>query len=738
VGPIRFSLDPIRLWLVIATIFVAIGVLYLNFKLAERKRGLFFILRLSVYFVLIFLLLEPVRTIGEKPTEEPTVTFLIDTSGSMGVKDPISRFSLVKEFLQGSLVEGLKKKYKILFFSFASNFKRSEEGDIFQMTPQGESTDIGQALENLEEEVRGQRLAGIFLLTDGAHNVGEDPRLVAERVAVPIFSIGVGNPKKFKDLQISEVGISDFVFKNTATDIRVKIRAYGFEGKEIPVMLQKDSEILQTKKVIVPEDGTEVSLNLSFTPRLIGSFQYTVSIPPYSGEISFSNNKKDLNVQVLRDKIRILYICGQPSWEYRFLRTALKSDPSIELVSFIILRNPENVSIVPEIQLSLIPFPVTEIFTREIFNFDLLIFENFTYTRFGIPKEYLENIRKFITEKGGGFLMIGGDNSFARGGYRGTPVEDILPVEMDEAGENIVDGKFKIVARELTHPILRLSDNPGENSQIWAEMPELDGCSSLLRAKPEAVALAVHPLIKNRYGNLVILAIWEKGKGRVMSIASNTTWRWCFQARGRGGTASHYERFWHQTVHWLVKSPQLEPVHLSTDKQVYAKGEEIVLGIRVVDQYYRPSQTARVYLELVDPAGKKYDLGSASAKDGPGEYVMNYVANQEGKYTFTATAWEGTRALGRDNASCNVTIPSLELENAQLNEPLLRELSELTRGKYFHINSVEPEEIILPELRETAPVVKKVVAVWNNPFIFILLSVLLGLEWYIRRRSGMM
>ncbi|MBA7504026.1 hypothetical protein ES706_02651 [subsurface metagenome] len=738
-GTLHFSLDPNRLWLVIATILVLVALLYWNFKWIGKRKGLFFILRLSIYLLLIFLLFEPVRTIEEKPDEEASVAFLIDTSSSMGVKDPISRFSLVKEFLKGPLLEGLKEKYNLLFFTFASTFRRATVEEILQSIPQGKSTDIGQALDGLEEELRGQRLAGIFLLTDGAHNVGRDPRLVTERIPASIFSVGVGNPREFKDLQISEVQVSDFVFKNTPTDIGVNIRSYGFENKEISVILKKETEILQTKKVRMPEDGKEVSLSLRFTPRSTGSFNYTVSVPSYRGEISFANNRKDFTLQVLRDKIRILYICGQPSWEYKFLRTALKSNPSIELVSFIILRNPENISIVPENQLSLIPFPTTEIFTKQIFSFDLLIFENFTYTRFGIPKKYLENIRKFVMETGGGFLMIGGDNSFARGRYEGTPVEEILPVEMEEVkGNIIIDGKFKMLTREARHPILRLSDNPGENSQIWARMPELDGCNRLLKAKPDAIVLGVHPLIKNKYGNLVILAVWEKGKGRVMSVASNSTWRWSFQARGRGGTGAYYERFWHQAVHWLVKSPQLKLVHLNTNKKTYAKGEEILLSIRVFNKYYRPSEHARVYVELVDPSGKRIDLGSISPTDRRGEYGTNYLAEREGKYTFTATAWEGSKVLGRDTAFCKVAIPSVEWENAQLNEPLLRELSDLTEGKYFHISGIESEKIVLPEVKEAAPVVKKVVAVWNNPFIFLLLCILLSVEWYIRRRSGML
>ena len=187
-----------------------------------------------------------------------------------------------------------------------------------------------------------------------------------------------------------------------------------------------------------------------------------------------------------------------------------------------------------------------------------------------------------------------------------------------------------------------------------------------------------------------------------------------------------------------MKSPQLKLVHLSTDKKTYTKGEKILLSATVFDRYYRPSEHGRVYLELVDPSGTRIDLGSAAPKDRRGEYGTDYLALQEGKYTFTATAWEGSQVLGRDTVSCKVAIPSLEWENAQLNEPLLRELADLTGGKYFHISNIKTEEIILPEVKETQPVVKRVVAVWNNPSIFIMLCILLGVEWYVRRRSGMM
>ena len=161
-----------------------------------------------------------------------------------------------------------------------------------------------------------------------------------------------------------------------------------------------------------------------------------MSIAPRLGEALTENNHKDFPLSVARDKIRVLLVCGSPTWNYRFLRQALKHDPSIDLISFVILRTPTDVVNVPESQLSLIPFPTQRLFTQELKNFDLIIFENFSF-QFYFPWYYLENVRKYVME-GGAFAMIGGSLAFAQGGYAETPIEDILPISLRQDRNDIV------------------------------------------------------------------------------------------------------------------------------------------------------------------------------------------------------------------------------------------------------------------------------------------------------------
>ena len=171
-----------------------------------------------------------------------------------------------------------------------------------------------------------------------------------------------------------------------------------------------------------------------------------------AGERVLDNNAYAFTVQVIRDKIRVLQVVGRPSWDVRSLRSLLKRNPNVDLISFFILRTNESVDSARTHELSLIPFPTDELFYHELGSFDLVIFQNFTHRGFRIS-QYLPKIRDFVKD-GGGVVMIGGEQSFAGGGYANTAFASFLPVVMSPA-DKIHSDRF---VPELTdigqvHPI---------------------------------------------------------------------------------------------------------------------------------------------------------------------------------------------------------------------------------------------------------------------------------------------
>ena len=188
----------------------------------------------------------------------------------------------------------------------------------------------------------------------------------------------------------------------------------------MPLLLKRGEQVLVSQTVVLPADGQDLRAVLEWTPPAPGSYPLVVQLPVQDGEQIVDNNRAELPIEAVRDKIRVLLVTGYPSWSYRFLRSALKGDPSLDVVSFIILRTATDAVDVPQQDLSLIPFPTQKIFLEELPNFDLLVFDNFASQPY-LPSAYLDKIEEFV-RRGGGFWMLGGPLSYLGGRYQQSPL----------------------------------------------------------------------------------------------------------------------------------------------------------------------------------------------------------------------------------------------------------------------------------------------------------------------------
>ena len=420
-----------------------------------RSRGMLAWLRVAVYLALLWFILEPTAEVLPTVSRKPALAVLVDVSRSMGVEDPDQRLAEAKKLVRKT-DSALSDKYQLSYYEFSQDSVRSSLKKVLAAQPYGSRTDLYESIREVLRENRDER-PSLLVFSDGAQTPGAEAGLPPD---APVYTVGLGHPERVKDIAVRDVRGADFAFKNRPVEISVHLESSGFRGRRVPVVLseRKGKELQQVaaQEVTFLDSPGQADATLHFTPQAVGLLDYHIEVPVQPGESSRENNAVDFQIQVQREKLRVLYLCGQPSPEYAFLRQILKSDPLIDLVTFVILRNPENIVPVPEDQLSLIPFPVQEIFTTSLPEFDLLIFENFTYQRFGITTAYLENVRRFVENMGGGFLMIGGENSFGRGGYAGTPIEDLLPVTLNPSQETIDDVDCTLRVLEPNHPIMAL------------------------------------------------------------------------------------------------------------------------------------------------------------------------------------------------------------------------------------------------------------------------------------------
>ncbi|OGS45517.1 MAG: hypothetical protein A2539_10145 [Elusimicrobia bacterium RIFOXYD2_FULL_34_15] len=681
-------------------------------------KKLFLILRIIIFLLIILLIFQPVKKVYNK-RNIPSVALLIDNSLSMG-NVSTREFEKVKSILKSQFIGNAMVSPH--YFSFSSDIKELTEKDIQSLKIQGSKTDILGALEKTKTNFLGKNLDGIILFSDGNQNVEKDDFEILNELSnlkIPVLVVKIEQKDIQKNISISKIEIPEIIFRNTNAIINIKIHTFGFTNKNIPIYLKSGNNIIQTKTLNIQNDGM-YELAFEITPDKAGVNNYSIETPTYQGEKSYSDNIKKFTLEVEPEKIRILYLCGQPSFNYSFLRTTLKNDPNIELVSFIILRNPENIVAVPDSELSLIPFPVDEIFSREIFNFDMLIFDNFNYSRFAINPQYLVNIRNFVIEYGKAFLIISGEIPLSI--YQNTPISEILPVNPTN---EISQDKFSLNILKPDNNILKFSDDNKENISILKNLPELDTINiSTIKEKTTLLAESE----KSKYP---VITISDMGKGRVMCITTPSLWRLALGSEN----PYKYVKLWGQSIKWLTNSSSMKQVAIFTKKS-YNIGDSSLVKIKVKDEYFKPVNNAVVNLIITKPDSKKETVNVPPEIEN-GEYGTKIPLELSGTYKLEVYAYYNRKYLGEDSISLSVFDISRESEDIMVNEPFLKQISDKTNGTLYSTNSFNYNELkIKPRITKSDVLYE--INIWNKTFTYLILIILLCLEWYLRRKYGLL
>lgn len=702
------------------------------------------LLRSIVYLFILGMMLNPAVLHQKVLRLLPSLVVAVDTSASMTLPeaDGKSRLQHALDYLQqdeSSSIQTLADHYQIKLYQFAETAQVLPREQLQQLQGTGRSTDITGSLAKILEENRPALPAGVLLLSDGAHHGADAGLNYIRQSGVPIVTAGLGQPATYRDIQVVSVQAPTLSFLHYPVDVNVSLKAWGYQGERLPVVLKRSGRVVATQTIDVGADVFEQQVRFEITPDEIGKFTYTISITPHLGEALTENNHKDFPMSIARDKIRVLLVCGSPTWNYRFLRQAFKHDPSIDLISFVILRTPTDVVNVPENQLSLIPFPTRRLFTKELQNFDLIVFENFSF-QFYFPWYYLENVRNYVAE-GGAFAMIGGRLSFAQGGYAGTPIEEILPVSLHQERNDYqtMSRRMALTPEGNVHPITRLSADIDENQRIWNNMPALDAVNVPIQAKPDATVLG-----KGLFNNgtaAPILATHRFGKGRTLALMSDYIWKWNYHLAGRMDSNQYYLQFIRQMVHWLIRDPILKQVRVTTDTNTFSLGNDITGTLQVLRDDYQPATEAALRVRLQTPGGTELSVPYRPTEN-PGEYRYQIAATEEGLYTLNVQAQIDGKTHESNQLLLQVNRPGQENQQAVPNHHLLMDIAERTGGAFFALHDdAHPTLASLAEFFGGTPryevLEEKRFRLRETLTVFLIVLGCLSIEWLWRRRAGL-
>jgi len=733
-GRLAFQLLGSRWSFLFFVIAAVVGAYFAYKNVARDKYSIGLVaLRAMTFTVLAFIFLRPVLEIKTVLPQESYLAVVIDNSESMKIKDDgqVARFEqLQKQFEATNFFKRLNDKFKVRTYRFDAVAERVERPD--QLTFAGKRTKLESATDLLQQELGTVPLAGVVLITDGADNASKQwteslSKLEARKI--PFYTVGVGSESITRDAEMVKVSAPRSTLKESTAVVDVSYRSHGFSGRKATIYVRENGTLLKSEQVTLPADGEIAETTLDLPAKNEGTRLFSFSLQAPDDRIPENNTLAAL-VEIKNDHPQILYIEGEPRWEFKFLRRAMQDDPNIRLVT--LLRSSQNKfyrqGIDKEEMLSE-GFPKKK---DELFAFKGLIFGSIESTFFS--QDQLKNVVDFVSNRGGGFLMMGGRNSFSGGRYENSPLADILPVQLSSADRNPVIGRLKWSVTDYgrTHPLMKLTPDANANIKQWGDLPPLNDYNKTLDAKVGAIVLARGQAEQRGGSDPILLAFQRYGRGRTMALPTGSTWRWQMQMDARDQT---YEMFWKQILRWLVNTSP-DPLMINSDKDTYLPGETVHLSADISNKSFERMNNAKAVAKITNPDGVTEAVPLDWNGSGEGTYQAELNVTAPGIYRVEVDATQGSENLGSNHTAFQVEDRPVEFSNAALDTRLLQSVATSTNGRYYPLSKIGdvPEDAQYVDT-ETSFVEQK--ELWDVPFLFMLLSISFGAEWFWRKRKGL-
>ncbi|HYP13019.1 MAG TPA: glutamine amidotransferase, partial [Bryobacteraceae bacterium] len=547
-----------------------------------------------------------------------------------------------------------------------------------------------------------------------------------KRQRIPIHSVGFGREKPERDIELLDIQMPARVLADSRIAAQVALRSYGHDGRKARLTLKDGGKVLATREISLKPDGMVQSETVVFSAGSAGAKSIQTVLEPISGEENQANNAATRLLNVDGRKPRILYIEGEPKWEYKFVRRAVDDDKGLELVSMIrttpnkIYR--QGVSGPNELQDG---FPAT---VDELFAYDGIVIGDVEVNYFTNTQQEL--LKQFVDRRGGGLLFLAGRAALSDGGWNKSTLADLLPVTLpDRKGTFVRDpAKVELTPEGRDSLLCRIEENPDKNVERWKNLPYLKNYQDTGSAKPGAVVLASMSAANRR---MPLLVTQNYGRGRTALFATAGSWRW--QMLQPVEDMSH-EMFWRQLLRWAVAGT-MGPVISSTSKSVYSDEIQVSLKAEIRDRNYLPVTDAQVKARVLRPDGAADEVDLRPDPVTAGVYSLDWGADKSGAYVAEVIARRGEQELGRDVITFRREDGVAENFRTHQNRELLEKLAEQTGGRYYRPADLTKlgSEIAFSEAgistRETRDL-------WDMPIVFMVALILRSSEWLLRRKWG--
>jgi uncharacterized membrane protein len=718
-------------WLLVVSIAVAVVVITATLSL-RRQLGWKLLVPVGILQSLLAaavltLLWRPVLNVERVRDRENVLAVAIDGSASMAYGEADrSRLQEVAAALQNGTLAKLEDTFEVRLFSFAQTTTPLDSLDAIPAP--GPQTRIGDSLVQVLQNAGSIPLAGVVLFSDGAENGGslsEERLTEIASYGVPIHTVGVGPEQVTGDLELERLDVATSAPVGSTVTAQVGIRHEAATAARLRVY---DREALVAARDIqLARDSTATNLTIDLPAGEPGTHELRFVLDQLEGERNVINNSRTRVVDVPATRRSVLYVEGEPRWEYKFVRRAAERDRALRVAS--VVRTTPNkyyrqgVDSAAELVEG---FPIS---AAELFAYDAVVIGS--YEAATLRPEQHRLLKEFVDQRGGSVLMLAGRHGLAAGGWQNTVLAQTLPAQL--AARQVTALVQRPIRAQPTlygmqSPILRFDPDQKRNTDRWKNMPELADYQTLGRLKPGAIVLMEGAADRSR----MPLLVWQHyGRGATFVLATASTLRW--QMHLPPEDESH-EVFWRQLLHAIsAKAPpraSIQPERLAYDDE---RNVRLVAELR--NERFEPINDASVELRIAPQAEAAFVQSMQPSGLGDGRYVAGIDAATAGLYRIEMTAQAGGREVG--NAITHVLRNDGVAEHFATHQhrPVLERLAAMTGGRYWPLDDLDGLAAAIP-YSKAGVVERQTLDLWNLPIVFLLLLLLKVSEWLLRLRWG--
>ncbi|MBN8626746.1 MAG: hypothetical protein J0M17_14785 [Planctomycetes bacterium] len=614
--------------------------------------------------------------------------------------------------------------------------------ELARLPAVGKSTRLGDGMRSALDELRGQPIAAVVLISDGINTAGVELAETAAAAAqrnVNLFTIGLGETKKALNVELAELKTRENVMVNDLVSFDFTLSGTGAEGTAVEVVLREaDTAAPLAKKLVkLGKDEAGQAVRLTHRVEKTGTFRYVVETKPLAGEVTEEDNRLEAVVEVRTDKIKVLLVQSYPNFEYRYLKHMLGRDETIELRCVLQEADQDY----PRIDASVTTiFPVT---FDELLKYDVVIFGDVDPEFLGASA--VGHLRDFVLEKGRGIIFAAGPH-FMPSAYRGSPLAELLPIDFTRtappddpspAGDGTT---VQLTPESAEEPIFQLADTSAESRKVWENLPLLYWMLETEKRKSAQVMVEAVDARNKEGGPLPLVLFQRAGRGMVLFHTTDETWRW----RRRVGDL-YFARYWVQALRQLATGKgNNRAAALRVAKEEYDVGKPVVVEVRYQDERAVPTD-GKVEI-VIESEGRPNQIVALTRRRNLRDLFEASVSGlPEGKYKArlaTPLAETGNdraddRPLAPPADEFEVLASQMEAGPVEADHASLKAAAAAGKGAFFTLADVAGLWDSLPRGRLSPTEPLPPVGLWNKWYTLLVLTLLLCAEWILRKRKAM-